>query len=92
MIRTLKHRGLKLLYDRCDRSRINANQTRRIEDILGRLDTAATVAALDLPGYRLHMLKGDLKGFWSISVSGNWRIIFRFTDGDVFDVNLVDYH
>ncbi len=92
MIRTLKHRGLKLFYDRGDRSRISANQTRRIEDILGRLDTAETVAALDLPGYRLHMLKGDLKGFWSIRVSGNWRIIFRFTDGDVFDVDLIDYH
>ena len=47
---------------------------------------------IDLPGYRFHPLKGNLKGFWSISVSGNWRIIFRFEDGDVYDVDLVDYH
>jgi proteic killer suppression protein len=47
---------------------------------------------LDLPGFRLHPLKGDLKGFWSITVSGNWRIIFRFEQGDAFDVDLVDYH
>lgn len=92
MIKTLKHRGLKRLFDRGDRSLISTDQVRRIEDILGRLDTAETMAALDLPGYRLHALKGDLKRFWSITVSSNWRIVFRFTGGDVFDVNLIDYH
>jgi proteic killer suppression protein len=56
------------------------------------LDVSLTPSDLDLPGYALHTLKGDLKGFWSVRVSGNWRIIFRFQDGDVFDVNLVDYH
>ena len=47
---------------------------------------------LDLPGYRLHRLKGGLKGYWSISISGNWRVIFRFEDGDAYDVDLIDYH
>jgi proteic killer suppression protein len=47
---------------------------------------------LDLPGYRLHALKGGLRGTWSATISGNWRIVFRFVDGDAFDVDLVDYH
>ena len=92
MIRTFKHRGLKRLYERGDRSQVNPDHLARIVDILGRLDTAETSAALNLPGYMLHPLRGDLKGFWSVRVSGNWRITFRFADGDVFDVNLVDYH
>ena len=59
---------------------------------LADLDDAATPSDLDLPGYRLHPLKGTLKGYWSISISGNWRLIFRFEEGDAYDVDLVDYH
>ena len=92
MIKSLKHRGLKRLYERGDRGQVNPGHLARIVDILGRLDTAETSAALNLPGYMLHPLKGDLKGSWRVKVSGNWRVIFRFADGDVFDVNLVDYH
>lgn len=68
------------------------NQVRRIRAVLAHLDEAVQPRALDLPGYRLHALKGDLKGFWSVTVSGNWRIVFRCEDGDVHDVDLVDYH
>jgi proteic killer suppression protein len=50
------------------------------------------VKALALPGYALHPLKGDLKGFWSVKVSGNWRIVFRFEAGEAYDVDLTDYH
>ena len=64
----------------------------RIEDVLGRLDVAVDPEDINLPGYRLHCLRGDLAGYWSVSISGNWRIIFRFAEGDVFDVDLVDYH
>ena len=64
----------------------------RIALALADLDDAETPSDLDLPGYRLHPLKGDLKGYWSISISGNWRLIFRFEDGDAYDVDLVDYH
>ncbi len=60
--------------------------------IIARLDVVDAPSELDLPGYGLHPLKGKLKGFWAIRVSGNWRIIFRFKDGDAFDVNLIDYH
>jgi proteic killer suppression protein len=60
--------------------------------VLANLDVALRPSDLDLPGYRLHPLRGRLKGMWSVTISGNWRIIFRFEDGDAFDVDLVDYH
>ncbi len=63
-----------------------------VEEILTVLDSAATPQALNLPGYRLHALKGELRGFWSVTVRANWRIIFRFEDGNALDVELTDYH
>jgi proteic killer suppression protein len=63
-----------------------------VEDILVRLDAAVTPQALNLPGYRLHALKGDMKGLWSITLRANWRIVFRFQDADAFDVEMTDYH
>ena len=72
--------------------KVRADQALRIPDLLGHLDRAERPSDLDLPGYRLHALKGDLKGTWSATISGNWRIVFRFVDGDAFDVDLVDYH
>lgn len=60
--------------------------------MLSALEAAESSKELDLPGFRLHALKGDLKGFWSMTLSGNWRIIFRFEKGAAFDVDLVDYH
>ena len=65
----------------------------RIRRVLGILDAAGSIETLNLlPGMRLHPLKGDLDGYWSVSVSGNWRIIFRFETTDFYDVDLVDYH
>ncbi len=92
MIRTLKHRGLKRLYERGERSGIRPDLLDTVEDILARLDEADTPQAMNLPGYRLHPLKGDLQGLWSVTVRANWRIIFRFEGGDAFDVELIDYH
>ena len=92
MIQTFRHRGLKRLYERGDLSRVRADQVERIALALADLDEANKPSDLNLPGYRLHPLKGDQKGFWSISISANWRIIFRFEEGDVYDVDLVDYH
>jgi proteic killer suppression protein len=92
MIRGFRHRGLKRLYERGDPSRVRADQADRIALALADLDDARKPSDLDLPGYRLHRLKGDRNGFWSISISGNWRVVFRFDDGDVYDVELVDYH
>lgn len=92
MIRSFRHRGLRRLYERGDPSRLRADQADRIAIALADLDAARKPSDLDLPGYRLHPLRGDLKGFWSISISANWRIVFRFEDGDVSHVDLVDYH
>jgi proteic killer suppression protein len=92
MIRSFKHRGLKRLYERGDRSGVRPDLLDTVEDILARLDEADAPQALNLPGYRLHPLKGDLDGFWSVTVRANWRIIFRFQGADALDVELIDYH
>ena len=92
MIQTVRHRGLKRLFEHDDPSKVRPEQVKRISDVLAHLDRAVKPSDLDLPRYRLHPLKGDLKGFWSVTISANWRIVFRFEDGDAFDVDLVDYH
>ena len=92
MIRTFKHRGLKRLFERGDSSGIRGDLLEDVEDILARLDQATTPQAMNLPGYPLHPLKGDLRGFWSVTVRANWRIVFRFDGEDAYDVELVDYH
>ena len=92
MIQTIRHRGLKRLYERGDASGVRTDQVTRMSDVLAHLDAAQKPSNLALPGYRLHPLKGDYKGWWSVTISGNWRIIFRSEDGDAFDVDVVDYH
>ena len=92
MIKSLKHRGLKRLYEKGDRSGIRADQLETVERILTLLDAATTPQALDLPRYHLHRLKGDMKGYWAVTVRANWRIIFKFEDGNAVDVALIDYH
>ena len=64
----------------------------KLRDILARLDAARSAADMDIPGFRLHPLKGLYKGFWAVTVRANWRVIFRFADPDAFDVDYVDYH
>ena len=93
MIRSFRHRGLERFYERGSVRGLQQDQVARIRRILALLDNAKAVEDIDqLPGLRLHRLKGSLAGFWSVSVSGNWRIIFRFFGEDAFDVDLVDYH
>lgn len=92
MIRSFKHRGLKRLYELGDSRGIRTDLLDRVEDILTRLDNVETAQAMNLPGYRLHRLKGKLKVFWSVTVNANWRIVFRFEDEGAFDVDLIDYH
>jgi toxin HigB-1 len=83
---------LKCLYEQDDRRELNPQHADKIARMLARLDEATRPQDLNLPGYRLHPLKGDLAGYWSIMVSGNRRIIFRFEGGNAIDVDLVDYH
>jgi proteic killer suppression protein len=80
------------LYEHDDRSKLRPDLVDKIVLMLGRLDAAVTIEDMDVPGFGLHRLSGDLKGFWSVTVSRNWRIVFRFEDGDVFDVDFLDYH
>lgn len=91
VIKSFKHRGLKRLYANDDRSGINANQYKRLRRLLASLDAAEAIAHLRLPDYKLHALHGDRRGFCAISVSGNWRIEFRFEAGNAYDVDLVNY-
>lgn len=92
-IRGFRHKGLKAFFE-SDRTRgIPADQAKRLRRALSALDTAATLGEMKaFPGWRLHPLVGDLKGYWSVSITGNRRLIFRFEDGDAHDVDLVDYH
>jgi len=92
VIRNFRHKGLERYFAKSDRSGIDARQADRIRRILDRLDAAAAPGDMDLPGYRFHSLKGDRKGAYAVSVSGNWRITFRFERGDAVDVILEDYH
>lgn len=92
MIRRFWHRGLKRLYEADDRRGLNPEHVDKIARVLAHLKRARRPADMDLPGFRLHPLSGDLTGFWSITIRANWRIIFRFEDGDATDIDYVDYH
>jgi proteic killer suppression protein len=92
MIRTFRHRGLKALYEGRSSARVTANHVPKVLRILTALDEATQPAEMDLPGFRLHALRGDLEGHYAVSVSGNWRVTFRFEDGHAVNVNYLDYH
>jgi len=92
VIESFRHKGLKRLYEKGERRGIRPDLVSKVERVLARLDEATEPGHMALPGWRLHPLKGDLTGFWSVSVSGNWRIIFRFDSGNACDVDLIDYH
>jgi proteic killer suppression protein len=92
MIVGFRHKGLRKLFEDDDRSKLPPDFVERIRDILTALDSAKGPEEMDLPNFRLHALKGDLKGYWAVTVRANWRIIFRIDDGEVSAVDLVDYH
>ena len=91
MIKSFRHKGLKRLFERDDPSGVNPEHVGKLRNILATLHAARIVTHMDLPGFRLHPLKGEQKGFWAVTVRANWRVIFRF-DGDAEDVDYVDYH
>jgi proteic killer suppression protein len=92
-IRSIRHKGLKGLYKTGEARGLPAAMVPKISDILLAIDEAAEPQEVGLfPGWKLHPLKGGLKGFWSVTVTGNWRVIFRFEEGDALDLDLVDYH
>jgi len=92
MIVGFRHKGLRRLYEDDDRRQLPPELVERIREILTALDAAANPAGLERPSFRLHPLKGRLRGYWSVTVRANWRIVFRFADGNVVDVDFLDYH
>ena len=92
MIRSFRHKGIRRLHDNDDVRGVSGQHVVKLRDILARLDAATEIADLDLPGFGLHPLKGSLNGFWAITVRANWRVIFRFEQGECWDVDYVDYH
>lgn len=92
MIRSFRHKGLKLLYEDANPRGVAAEHMVKLRDILARLDAARSVEDMQVPGLRLHPLKGGLKGSWAVTVRANWRVIFRFAGHDVFEVDYLDYH
>jgi len=92
MIGSFAHKGLRQLFEDDNARGLNAEHVRKIKQILAVLHAAETIEALRLPTFRLHELKGDLKGYWAVTVRANWRVIFRFESGKALDVDLVDYH
>jgi toxin HigB-1 len=92
VIRNIRHKGLKRLYEDDDPRGVTPEHAIELRDILARLDAAHAVTEVDVPGFRLHPLKGAMKGFWAVTVRANWRVIFRFEKADAMDVDYVDYH
>ena len=92
MIRSFKHKGLAKFFSSGSTAGIQAAHSARLRLILGRLNAASDVTDMDLPGLRLHQLSGNRAGIWSVTVSGHWRVTFRFEDGDAEIVNYEDYH
>ncbi|MBC8322533.1 MAG: type II toxin-antitoxin system RelE/ParE family toxin [Candidatus Marinimicrobia bacterium] len=92
MILSFKHKGLKRYYDTGSKAGIQAKHEKRLRLMLSALDTATKIDDMDIPGFKLHPLKGSRNKLWSISVSGNWRLTFNFEDGNAYIVNYEDYH
>ncbi|MEK7274368.1 MAG: type II toxin-antitoxin system RelE/ParE family toxin [Candidatus Desantisbacteria bacterium] len=92
MIKSFKHKGLEKFFHNDDRSGINVQHASKLGRILDRLDASVNLHDMNLPGYRLHELKGEKKGIWSVWVSDNWRVTFRFDGENVVVVDYQDYH
>jgi toxin HigB-1 len=92
VIESIKHKGLRRLYERNDRSGIRPDLVEKVQKILSALEAAIRPEEMILPSFRLHPLTGDRRGTYSVTVKANWRITFRFHDGAACDVNLEDYH
>ena len=92
MIKSFEHKGLEKFFYNEDKSGIQPKHAQKLADILDRLDASTSTKDMNFPGSNLHQLSGKLKGLWSIRVSGNWRVTFKFIDGNAYIVNYLDYH
>ncbi len=92
MIMRFRHKGLERLFASGDTRGVSADQAKRLRRLLASLSTATSPMNMNIAGYQLHQLAGERKGQWAVSVSGNWRLVFRFDGENATDVDLVDYH
>lgn len=92
MIHTITHKGLRAFYQSGSKRGIQSKHAARLQLLLAILSAAQRIEDVNIPGGHLHQLSGDRAGFWSLRVSGNWRLIFRFLPNGVYDVNYLDYH
>ena len=92
MIKSFRHKGLQRYFEKGSKAGISAQHERRLRLMLSRLDDASSASDMEAPGWKLHALKGDLKGYWAVWVDGNWRLTFRFEGVNAVDVDYLDYH
>jgi proteic killer suppression protein len=92
VIKSFRHKGLQRFFEEGKKTGIQARHAKRLRMQLAALDTAISVEDMDIPGYRLHRLKGRARNRWSVAVSGSWRLTFEFTDSDVYILDYEDYH
>lgn len=92
MILSFRHKGLRKFFETGNAAGVQGNHVKRLRLQLGALDTAETIDDMNIPGFALHALKGEMRGRWAISVNGNWRITFEFRDGNAYVLDYEDYH
>ena len=92
MIESFRHKGLRKLFETGNASGVQASHAKRLRMQLAALDTARTIEDMDIPGFRLHTLKGQMRGRWSVTVNDNWRLTFEFRDGNAYVLDYEDYH
>ncbi len=92
MIKTFAHKRLEDFFYSGSKKGIQAQHAQKLEDILDRLDASNVITDMKFPGSNLHQLKGKMKGLWSVKVTGNWRIVFSFKEGNAYNANYIDYH
>jgi proteic killer suppression protein len=92
MIQSFRHKGLKHLYEDDDPRGVLVEHLTKLRKILARLDASSSAEDMNLPGFNLHLLKGKLRGFMAVTVRANWRVVFRFAEGNAYDLDYLDYH
>jgi proteic killer suppression protein len=92
MIKSFRHKGLRSLFESGKAAGVQVSHVKRLRMQLSALDTAQVIDDMDIPGFRLHALKGEMRGRWSITVNGNWRLTFEFEDGNAYILDYEDYH
>jgi len=92
MIQSFRHKGLRKFYESGSAAGVQPHHAKRLRMLLTALDTAQSIEDMDIPGFRLHQLKGEERGRWSVWVNGNWRVTFEFKDGHAYVLDYEDYH